>query len=142
MTRYAEYSDVVDKLDDRLLIRLTDDQGTGSPDQSVIETYLDDAASRIDAKIGMRYQLPISTPPTALKVWNVDLAVYLLLGRRQDAPGDIWQSRYEDVMSDLNAVADGKRTLGLEDPEDTGNRQPTSYCAADRVYTRDKMGSW
>lgn len=139
MTRYAEYSDVVAALDEQLLIRLTDDQGTGSPDQAVIETYLDQAASKIDAKVGMRYQLPIANPPIALQVWNIDLAVYLLLGRRQDAPGDVWQTRYEDVMSDLKAVAKGTMSLGIDDPEDTGNRQPASHSAAPRAFTRETL---
>lgn len=142
MARYAEYSDVQLEIDERLLIRLTDDEGIGAPDQVTVERYLDKASDMINGKVGMRYSLPVATPPPIFKTWNVDLAVYLLLGRRQDSPGEIWQSRYDSAMSDLNSVAVGKMSLGLDDPETTGGRQPASHTSSDRVFTRSTLRGW
>jgi len=67
MARYAEYSDIQLEIDERLLSRLTDDKDTGSSDQDIVERYLDKASDMIDGKVGMRYSLPVATPPPIFK---------------------------------------------------------------------------
>jgi len=45
-------------------------------------------------------------------------------------------------MSDLNNVAIGKMSLGLDDPEATGGRQPAWDTASDRVFSRSTLRDW
>lgn len=138
--RYAEYDDVKLAMDDNTLVRLTDDNGFGEADQDVVEQYLDTASDQINGKIGMRVSLPLSVPyPPILKGWNVDIAVYYLFGRRNDSAGDVWQQRYEDAISGLNAIATGRMSLGIDDPDGTANKMSVRSSAADRVFSRDKM---
>jgi len=139
---YASTADVIAELDDRLLIRLTDDAGSGTVDSAVIQIFLDKATDLINGKVGMRYPLPFTTPPQICKSWCADIAVYLMLGRRQESPGDIWQSRYDNAVRDVDRVATGALSLGVDDPQDTGNRQPVVFSGTDRVFTRAKMGGW
>lgn len=143
MARYAEYADIEISMDRNTLVRLTDDNGTGEPSQEVVEQFLDVASDQINGKIGMKVSLPLALPyPTILKSWNVEIAVYYLLGRRQDAAGDIWQQRYEDAISGLNAVATGRMSLGIEDPEGTGHKMAVSYSAGTRAFSRETMSGF
>lgn len=136
---YATFSDIALEMDNAQLIRLTDDQGAGEADQDVVQSFLDSASEIIDGKIGMRYSLPIDPVPTIFRRWNIDIAVYLMLGRRTGGPDDHWKVRYDNATRDLDSVATGRMGLGTEDPEEQGNKSPASFCASPRVFTRDTM---
>lgn len=142
MSSYATAADVILELDDRLLIRLTDDVGAGAVDSSIIQVFLDKATDVINGKIGMKYSLPFFLPPVICKSWCIDIGVYLLLGRRQESPGDIWQSRYDNAIRDLDKVATGALSLGVDDPQETGNRQPVTFQGVDRVFKRSFFGGY
>lgn len=134
---YATYNDLLLELDKLTLIRLTDDEDIGEVNQEICELMLEKASARIDGKIGTRITIPFSTPPDGvLKGWCLDMAIYYLFGRRQEAPGIVWEDRYSRVEADLDKVALGKMTFGSGDPEGTGNRQPMLYTSRTKVFGR------
>jgi len=140
MARYAEYEDIELAVDEDTLTRLTDNQGVGEPDQTVVEQFLDAAADQINGKVGMKYTLPLDEVPSVLKSWNIDICVYCLFGYRNGTAGEVWEQRYHDAVSGLNAVAMGKMTLGATDPQGSGNRRKVRYSTKDRLFSRDIGG--
>ncbi len=127
---YAEVDDLIAETDRSKLIRLTDDDNLGEIDQAVCEQMLSKASARIDSKIGMRYPLPLAVPyPACLQGWCLDIALYYLAGRRDEVPGDVWQSRYDRAEADLDKVARGLLTLGHPDPQGEARRQPVLFNA-------------
>jgi phage gp36-like protein len=140
---YATYEDILLEVDLITLIRLTDDNDLGEPDQAVVEQMIAKAKERVNAKVSMRYHIPLAEPlPGALKGWTVDLAMYYLFGRRAETPGDVWKDRYSRTEADLDKVATGRLTLGLDDPQGAGNRQPVLFSSNRSVFTRDAMGGF
>ncbi|WP_417913670.1 gp436 family protein [Candidatus Electronema sp. JM] len=132
---YADFDDLTTEIDRLTLIRLTDDDNLGEPNQHVCALALVKASERIDSKIGMRYPLPLAAPlPGALKGWCVDIAAYYLFGRRSESPGDVWRDRYERAEADLDKVAQGKLTLGWPDPQGEARRQPVLFSARAGVF--------
>lgn len=140
---YATFADLAAEVDGLTLTLLTDDGNLGEPNQSVCEQMLIKASAVIDAKVSMRYELPLPTPlPSALQCWCIDLAMYYLHGRRGQAPGDVWQSRYDRAAADLDKVATGKMTLGYADPQGAGQRQPVSIEARTAIFSRRERGAY
>lgn len=136
---YATYAELIAEVDSMILVMLTDDQNLGEVDQDICELMLEKASSVIDSKIGMRYQLPLATPlPNALKNWCIDIAMFYLYGRRAQAPGEVWQSRYDRASADLNKVAIGQMTLGYEDPQGAAQRRTVFFSTPAQRFTSSR----
>lgn len=135
---YATFADLVAAASVEKLRLYTDNADVGEPDQAFCELMLDQASADIDGKIGQRYTLPLPTPKAAvLKGTCIDLAMYRIFGHRDLSPGEVWKDRYEQAMKFLDKVAEGRQTLGQDDPQgNTGNRQPVFVDARRPVFTR------
>lgn len=90
-----------------------------------IERALSDADAEIDAYLGGRYQLPLSSNSAVLVRIACDIARYRLWAER--ASEEV-RRRYEDARRFLEALAKGDVTLGL--PEAQQPPKPMAMAAA------------
>jgi phage gp36-like protein len=93
------------------LVELTDDGGTGEVDTTVLDGVIARAGGVIDAH-AIRYTLPL-TASDQVKNLALDLAEFYLYERRRRVPAAV-QAKYDNAMSLLRRVADGK--AGLDQP--------------------------
>lgn len=85
--------------------------------RSRIETAVAEAGALIDGYLGKRYALPLSSPPGILATWARAIARYKLHGDRISGEDkDPIARDYRDALRFLAQIAEGKFSLGLEDP--------------------------
>lgn len=137
---YSTLSDIRQRIGERELIELTDDDGSGLVDEDVAASAIADADEEIDSYVGSRYAVPITPVPGILRKFSADIAIYNLHSRRDDSIPEIRKARYENAVKFLTAVASGKISLGQYDP---GGSPPDSgaSCTAppERVMTHGKL---
>lgn len=136
---YAAPADLEKWIDGDRMIRLTDDQDTGSVNTTIVDSILDAASLEIDGYLGGRYALPMSPEPPILKKLCVDIAGYLLHIRREEAPGDYWETQYKNAIAFLTKIASGQVSLGAADPEGSGSSNEVNVSGPDRVFSRDSL---
>lgn len=82
-----------------------------------INELVDEASGVIDGYLGKRYTLPLGTVPKILATWARAIVRYKLNKDRQtDERSDPVVRDYRDAIKFLVQVAEGKFSLGLEDP--------------------------
>lgn len=137
---YCTRDDILELTDEATLIALTDDAAAGTVDDAKVERAIADAEQEIDASLGMRTSLPLSTVPALVRKWAVDIAVYNLCSRRDAEVPEVRRKRYDDARADLKAYRDGRISLGVEDPESTpsGSEAPR-IVSSTPVFGRDKL---
>jgi len=128
---YADKAEMLKRYREDDLIALTDraEPFTGAIVDAVLEAALEDAAALIDTYISKRYNLPVASVPGALKVQACAIAYYTL---HQGRYPEETRKAYEDALSFLQKVADGKVHL------DVGGSQPKSAPADARVDGPDQ----
>ena len=65
-----------------VLLRLTDDNQDGNPDDEVIDAIIAQVSSYIDMMLCSRFQVPLTSPPQMLIMMAINLALPLLFSRR------------------------------------------------------------
>jgi phage gp36-like protein len=120
------------------IIESGDRDGDGNEDTSAVAAALSDATAEIDTYLGRVVDLPLASPPAVLKRMCVDVAVYRLSAEAGPYTKEKRQ-RYEDTIRQLEMIADGTLSLGLDDPPASVSQQ-TSVAAEPRVFTRTTMG--
>ncbi|MBU0665351.1 MAG: DUF1320 domain-containing protein [Proteobacteria bacterium] len=137
---YATLDDLKKQLPEDLLIQLTDDGGAGIIDTTVTDAALETADVEIDGYLGARYDLPLASPvPTIVDKMAVDIAIYNLYARRQGPP-EHWQKRYDNTIRFLERLADGRITLGKDDPVEVVTTSGSMLSTTSpRLFTRTTM---
>ena len=104
---------------------LDGDRSAWAPDQIAaadaartrIETAMEEADGLIDGFLGRRYTLPLSKSPVLLVTWARAIVRYKLHGDRISTEDkDPIVRDYRDAMKLLQLIADGKFSLGVDDP--------------------------
>lgn len=100
---YASISDLEERLGSAVYVQLTDDVGTGSPDEDTAAEALDGAEGEVNSYLGRRYAVPVdvSDEPSlaaVLKSITLDLAEYRLHARRLIVPEDVRLKRKAAVQ--------------------------------------------
>ena len=134
---YATKQQMIDRFGETELAQLTDKKGGQSIDDFVLGRALDDAKHEIDSYLTGRYDLPLAETPGVLVRRACDIARYFLY---EDRASETVRQRYDDAVSWLRKVSEGKADLGL----DSGNaevRPPPGAVdsAADRAFGRDNL---
>lgn len=138
---YATQEDIVTLYTADALV-VADRDGDGVPDAAAIARALASASSEIDASLGVRYDLPLSSSHDILTQYCVDIALYRLAGSSATMTEELRQ-RYEDAMKWLDHIATGKKRLNIpavpgEEPSDAGPN-PLVVSGPARLFSRDKM---
>jgi len=105
---YCTQQDLTDRFGEDELISLTDHNDTGTVDTAVLNLAINDATAEINAYISV--YLPLSSTPAVLTIHACNIARYRLYDERSL---DEVTERYNQAISFLKRVADGKATLGL-----------------------------
>jgi phage gp36-like protein len=114
MSAYTTQAAILSQIQYSDLIRLTDDNGTGDVDSTVLNSIIEAASGYIDRKVGNIYQTPLAITP-AVASFGLTIACYMLLRRRliPDEKNNFTED-YNDVNTFLNDVNEGKMRLDLQ----------------------------
>ncbi len=138
---YSTLADILDAIDERALIQLTDDEDTGEVNAARVEKAIADADEEINGYVGSRYAVPLSPVPALLRKLSVDIAIYNLHGRLDHTPEER-SNRYKNAVKILDNIALGKVSLGTHDPEGNPPATDAPEFSSDnpaRNFTRDSM---
>lgn len=131
---YATSTNVTERYSNAELLIVSDRDGNGTADTGIITQALDDASSEMDAYLGARYSLPLSSTPDMLVRICVDIAMYRM-SENAASMTDERRRRYDDAIAFLRNIADGKATLGIDEPADSSATDAIVETDA-RVWTR------
>ncbi|MEO6361430.1 MAG: DUF1320 domain-containing protein, partial [Sphingomicrobium sp.] len=87
MPAYAALSDLLERFEQRELVQITDDAGTGAVDQVRIDRALTAATATIDGYLAAKYQLPLARVPDNIIDLCCDIARFKLW--RQTPPENV-----------------------------------------------------
>jgi phage gp36-like protein len=106
---YATQADLVPlRITNADLAELTSEDST--VDDTVVQSALDEASSRVDAYCGQRYKTPLQ-PSGLAKAITIDIALFLLFsGPRRNVPETI-ANAHTMAMAMLRDIAAGKASL-------------------------------
>lgn len=137
---YCTQDDLLKLISENDLAEITAE--SGGVDAAIVTEGIARADAEIDAYLGVRYTLPLSTTPDRVKGLSVDFAIYHLFTRRNiDEP--VRRKRYEDGISFLKDVARGLAEIGIAGTELTGAAQEiTEISSSTRVFSRTNMSGW
>jgi phage gp36-like protein len=123
---YVQFSDLPADLPPAFITQALDDDNTGNADMDLWATIAQQVSDAIDAKIGVRYSVPIQPDgngnyPAVIAHAARTLAAEKLFARRQIADGkNPWAKQADAVRAQLDLIAEGKLplnpTLQRQDP--------------------------
>lgn len=127
MGRYCVEGDIRPSLVSALdLARLTnDDSEAVTTNTDVLDQMIEDAESEVDTYVGHRFSLPLPSVPVVVKRLSARIARYRIYTSRGGQPEQWVTDDYAGAIKALEAIRDGKLSLGLtaaaEDPGAAGS---------------------
>jgi len=129
---YCSLTDLVAAETETALIQLTDDAGSGSVNETIIDDAMATASSEIDARLRGRVTVPDAVPDM-IKLIAVELAVWNLYRRRfSNNMPDAMLSRRKQALADLDRVAKGEIRI-------TDEQADAKIASSIKVKTRDRI---
>jgi len=118
------------------LIQLTDDQGQGVVDQTVVAEIINESDELINGYARSHYPVPFSPVPGLIRNISVELSVYALYQRRShvETPEGVVRG-YNKAREDLHRIQRREVLLDVVAPSQSG----ASIVGNDRRFTRDSM---
>jgi phage gp36-like protein len=138
---YSTVNDMKKMLPEELIVQLTDDETTGSPNQARVDEAIAQADAEIDSYCGERYSVPFSTVPDIVKKLSVDIAIYNLYSRLVRDMPEVRSERYRSSIKQLEAIGKGNISLGA-DPAPKAHsegRAETNRQTDENVFSREKL---
>lgn len=117
MMMYATADDFILRIGEQQAIELTDRDRTGEINQQVLAVALADSSSQIDGYLLGRYTLPLASIPDNLVRICCDIARYRLVSMSEVTTTDEIIERYKLSLKELEQIASGKISLGIESNE-------------------------
>lgn len=138
---YATIDDLSARMGEDELLQVADRDISGAADGEVVAAALNQADDRINAALGVRFRLPLSSTPAVVKAWAVSIARYTL--HRDGAPDHVVRD-YKEAIADLDRAARGTLAVpGAEGVEPvTAGADTVSHTASEPSFTRDKLEGW
>lgn len=132
---YAIRQNMIDRFGEDELIQLTDREGLGEINTTVLDRSLADAGAVINGFLAARYPLPLSAPvPTVLELLECDIARYFL---HDDRATEQVENRYKDAIGLLRDVSKGAAMLGIDDSSNKPvSNNAAEITSADSVFKR------
>ena len=106
---YCSQSDIEAEIQPSDLIALTDDLGTGTVNNTILNQIIQNASDYLDGKISNIYATPINPVPSVVKDMCIRITCYRLY-RRRLAPGEKnnFDDDFKDAMTTLNQINNGE----------------------------------
>lgn len=118
---------------EELLIRLTDDEGTGMVNAARADEAIKAASGYVDAALSARFDTPVDDPGEQIKGITRDIAVYIMHLRTGAVPDDVRAAR-DNAAALLDKAAAGLIHLGL-----LPHTASPAFSSNGREYTRGYM---
>lgn len=141
---YLVTQDLLDELGEDTLVKLTDDEATGTVNETRVLKAIDFATGVFDSYARSRYSIPVTATPM-VKSLNLDLTVYhLYKSRSQFAEGiyAVKKTAYEDAMKLLKEIASGRAALDVQSDTETdvlpANEDRILTNASTTTFTDDR----
>lgn len=116
---YTTIEDLKNVISERELALLTDDTVSNEKVDSIIQSAIDYASSRVDSKLIFRYNVPLKNPPAVIVSVVQVIAKRHLFNRR-----GLWSKEdeleYKDILQWLDDIVEGKARV----PEMEGEPEP------------------
>ena len=138
---YCSEDDLLKMIPQADLADLTVESGE-VPDSLIIIDAISKAGAEIDSYLGVKYVVPMATPPDRVKALAVDLAIYHLYSRRSIVP-PVWQQRHDAAVAFLKQVVAGQMVIvGPQGELPTVAKEVTDATSAIRAFTRHTQADW
>ncbi len=138
---YCSEEDLLKMVPQTELAELTAESGE-VPDSLIINEAISKADAEIDSYLGVRYIVPLGSPPAQVKALSVDLALYHLYSRRSVAPM-VRQQKFDAAVAFLKQVEAGQAVIvgpGGEPP--TAAKEVADAGSSCRVFSRNTLADW
>ena len=134
---------LVNRIGEAVLIRLTDDEVTGSVDGDVMNRAIDEGEGELLNNVAQRYVIPLTLgnahTASAVKAMMLDAVVYRLFMHRDHAVSEEHTGAYKHAVDWSIKIAEGK--LGLTDEtllgESPGQKGKMIIDGSPRVISRE-----
>jgi phage gp36-like protein len=128
---YIQQSDLEGKLGNNKLLQLTDPDGTGTIQTSIVNDAIAAAEGRFESYVRTRYQLPV--PATSLVTsLCLDLAIFNLFrlsSTVDDGVYKVWQDASSSAIKTLEAISQGKAALDVPAATESATNPVTADSA-------------
>jgi phage gp36-like protein len=138
MPAYAALSDLLQRVEERELVQLTDDDGAGTADVARIEAACDRATGVIDSYLAAIYQLPLTTVPAILVELTCALARQFLWQAKGTPPEGVDKAAAAATRT-LEKIASGTLKIDAGSREQPAREGAIVVDGGKRVFGRDKM---
>jgi phage gp36-like protein len=139
MANYASIADMRARVNEDILIQLTDDALTGAIDEGALQRAINQAANSVQGYVAAFYapQSPEQVPPELLTDLTCDIAYYRLY--RGSTPPEHVEKKYKDAVRSLQDISKGliKIDTGIEAVPERDGMILTSGDV--RLFTRDSL---
>lgn len=149
MGRYCNESDIVPSLVGAIpMAQLTqDDPDATTTDTDVLDQLVEDAEAEVDSYLGYRFDLPLPSVPVLVARLSARITRYRLYTSRGGAPEQWLTDDYNAALKTLEAIRDGKVSLGLTSAAADPGASPSSGKAVQTsssapVFGRDNMDDY
>ena len=134
---YATLDGLKRKIDEAVLVQLTDTANTGALDETTVQRAIAAADAMIDAYAGSVYLVPMDPVPPVAADLSATIAV-ALLHRFRSVDSPVWSAAYRDAIEFLRQVAARHATLegAAEPPPAAGLSSNLSFTANPRRFSR------
>lgn len=146
MGRYATEADIVPSLVGSVaMAQLTnDDPDAVTADTDVLDQLVEDAEAEVDSYLGYRYNLPLGSVPVLVTRLSARITRYRLYTSRGGTPEQWLTDDYNGALKTLEAIRDGKVSLGLTSAAADPGASPASGKAVQTsssapVFGRDNL---
>jgi len=124
---YITKQDLLDELGEDLLIQLTNDEGSDTIVESVVNKAIEYAEGTFNSYVRLRYTVPV--PVTQMvKSLCLELATYHLFKKRATVDEGVFKIRkigFDEALARLNDINAGKAALDVPTVEET-KENPTT----------------
>lgn len=139
---YCTLNILKERLPEKVIIQLTDDDRLGVIDQTKVDGAISRADKEIDAWCGSRYQLPFVVVPAVIVELSADIAVYHLYARKAEKVPETRDADRKNAVRLLEQIAKGTVSLGVAEippaPESGGPVRPV-VRASEKLFSDDKL---
>lgn len=139
---YSTNTDLFDRMDEQLVIDLTDDAQTGEIDQTKVDNLRADCTELIHTYLRGRHTVPLDPAPDILVNIEADLLVHKVYTRRAnyEIPDSVKELK-KDALKHLQLISEGK--IVLQDQPDAGEAKIVSNKSdTSRIFTDDILNSF